>query len=1183
MIHLKSILAIFSCSVFLIACNSKDSSQAYTTVEEITKPRDSVQLNTRWKTALEGSDILSDTTGIIDANFDDSRWRQVDVPHNWDQYYGYRRNKHGNLHGTAWYSKQIEITSENSSKRHFLFFEGVGSYATVWVNGTRVGQHKGGRTTFTLDITDAIAFDRPNRIVVKAEHPPFIADLPWVCGGCSGEWGFSEGSQPLGIFRPVSLIVTNAVNIEPFGVHIWNTADISAQKAKLSVETALQNYSESVTEVVVENTLLDSLGNSVASVKSEVALKNNAGSTKVKQELPIVNNPKLWSPESPYRYTLQTLIKKDGEIIDQVDTPYGIRWISYGMHRDDGDPRFYLNGKPYFINGTCEYEHSMGRSHSFTETMIGARADQIIAGGFNSFREAHQPHNLRYQEHWDREGILFWSQFSAHIWYDTPEFKKNFKTLLRQWIKERRNSPSVIMWGLQNESTIPKAFAEEALEIIKEMDPTASSQRLVTTCNGGEGTDWNVIQNWSGTYGGDPYNYSNELKKDLLNGEYGAWRTADLHTEGDFDQKGSYSEERFAQLMEIKVRQAEKVRDSVVGQYQWLFNSHENPGRIQNGEGYRDIDRVGPVNYKGLFTAWGEPLDAYYMYRANYSSKVTDPMVYIVSHSWPYRWNDKGSKDGIVVYSNCDTVELFNDVDGTSLGIKSNPGIGEHFQWDNVQIDYNVLRAVGYVDGKEVASDIILVHSLEESPNFDQLITTSKEVLTPEVDANYIYRVNAGGPSFTDSFGNVWNADVHKTQQNSWGSVSWTDQFDDLPAFYGSQRRTWDPIKHTENWELFQSFRYGTDQLAYEFPVENGNYEVELYFVEPWYGTGGGLNCTDWRNFDVAINGKVELDNLDIWKEVGHDVALKKSVNVEVNNGMIRIDFPEVASSQAVISAIAIKGKAQEPAKASPGTIANLKSSTGVVAHWMDIGQKQFSDLPSEVRWRKLPYQLFGADWIRFSEDKEVSGSFEVNKKSVVYVLSTADSLDTPSWMADFTKIKGTAANTKNQNYHVYVDTLSQNEKLEFGSVSSSEASVAVVPYYEMGEGEASRPSVLFEAEEAAYEAEKTAFFKKETYVDFGSVSPAKIQWEVSTGLAGIHLLRFKYMNVSNKPIKVNFEIIADNGNSIRSDQLTFPIKNEKWKILNTTTGGYINAGTYTIKISGDDLQGLRIESFEFQ
>ena len=97
------------------------------------------------------------------------------------------------------------------------------------------------------------------------------------------------------------------------------------------------------------------------------------------------------------------------------------------------------------------------------------------------------------------------------------------------------------MWGLQNESTLPREFAQECSDIIREMDPTAKTMRVITTCNGGEGTDWNVIQNWSGTYGGDVTKYGRDLSEtnQLLNGEYGAWRSIGLHTEpGDFQVNG---------------------------------------------------------------------------------------------------------------------------------------------------------------------------------------------------------------------------------------------------------------------------------------------------------------------------------------------------------------------------------------------------------------------------------------------------------------------------------------------------------------------------------------------------------------------------------------------------------------------------------------------------------------------
>ena len=107
-----------------------------------------------------------------------------------------------------------------------------------------------------------------------------------------------------------------------------------------------------------------------------------------------------------------------------------------------GTNQFFLNGQSVFINGTAEYEHNMGKSHAFADEMVKARVMQMKAAGFNAFRDAHQPHNFRYHHSWDSLGFLWWTQMAAHIWYDTPEFRENFKTLLRDWVKERRNSPS---------------------------------------------------------------------------------------------------------------------------------------------------------------------------------------------------------------------------------------------------------------------------------------------------------------------------------------------------------------------------------------------------------------------------------------------------------------------------------------------------------------------------------------------------------------------------------------------------------------------------------------------------------------------------------------------------------------------------------------------------------------------
>ena len=566
---------------------------------------------------------------------------RVNVPNNLDDYYGYRQLKHGNLHGTATYEKHFSVHKQ-TGKRYFLQLEGVGTFATVKVNRKSYPKELVGRTSFTLDISDALR-EGDNTLNIKVEHPAMQTNNPWPCGGCSSEWGFSEGSQPFGIFRPVSLIETDEVRVEPFGVHVWNNEACDS----VFVDTEVKNYSDHEQTIEVISKLALSSGKTAFRQTGKITLK--AGETQVVRHQAKVSDAHLWSITDPYLYTLSSIIKREGKTIDDVATPFGIRTISWPVLRqkqaalrgdstqmDKKDGRFYLNGSPVFINGTCDYEHLFGQSHAFSHEQIASRVKMMRQAGFNAFREAHQPHNLYYQQLLDEQGMLFWSQFSAHVWYDTSAFRKNFKRLLRRWIKERRNSPSVILWGIQNESVMPKDFTEECAAIIREMDPTAQTMRAITTCNGGEGSDWNVIQNWSGTYGGTADKYDQELKQpnQLLNGEYGAWRTLGfrssdaekLHAGDAKALSKAYTEDAFVSLLGKKAMLAESARDSVCGHFQWLFVSHENPGRVQPDEAFRRIDKVGPFNYKGLLTPWEQPTEGFYWYRNHYTKVQPDTL-----------------------------------------------------------------------------------------------------------------------------------------------------------------------------------------------------------------------------------------------------------------------------------------------------------------------------------------------------------------------------------------------------------------------------------------------------------------------------------------------------------------------------------------------------------------------------
>lgn len=785
----------------------------------------------------------------------------VSVPNNLDDYFGYRQLKHGNLHGSATYVKQFSY-SKKQGTRYLLQFEGVGTYATVTLNGNKYSTELVGRTCYTLDITDKLQ-SGSNTLSVLVDHPAYQTACPWVCGGCSAEWGFSEGSQPFGIYRPVKIIETPEVAVEPFGVHIWSNAACDS----VFIDTEVSNHGKSRMSFTLDNTLLAQDGSVFLTLKTKVAL--NPGETKTVRQQQALSKvgkgvtPTLWSITNPYLYKLYTRAKND-----EIITEYGFRSISWPLHRKDGTGTFKLNGENVLINGTCDYEHLFGASHSFTREQIEARMKMMHQAGFNAFREAHQPHNLYYQQLLDEQGMLFWSQFSAHIWYDTPAFRESFKAKLRQWIKERRNSPSVILWGLQNESVLPEDFARECSNIIREMDPTCRDQRAITTCNGGTGTDWNVIQNWSGTYGGNMHAYDKELKSStqLLNGEYGAWRTLGLHG------NHKYSEESALNILSTKAMLAESAKDSVCGHFQWPFVSHDNPGRTQPDESVRMIDKVGPFNYKGLLTPWEEPTSLYWWYHNRYAT--TDKQPY------------------------------------SSATIPAQPS---------------------------------------------SAATCSKS------HGNYLYRVNCGGDDYTDAEGNIW------AQDNAALSHSWAEDFPTLNPFTASQGHINCGIMGSKDDALFQYFRWGRHRLYYEFPVEDGEYHVELYFAEPWLGAHDvkGFDYSRLRLFDVAINNDTIIRDLDLWKEGGYAGAVKKEADVTVKGGKLRIHFPNTNVGEAVISAIAIASVTSASASATTGAkavadngVANSGNKTVVQAlpknYWTALDTDTIATYPKD----KLPQSV---------------------------------------------------------------------------------------------------------------------------------------------------------------------------------------------------------------------------------
>ena len=576
------------------------------------------------------------------------------------------------------------------------------------------------------------------------------------------------------------------------------------------------------------------------------------------------------------------------------------------------------------------------------------------------------------------------------------------------------------------------------------------------------------------------------------------------------------------------------------------------------------------MNYKGLLTPWEEPTDAYYMFRSNYVSNKTSPMVYIASHTWPNRWMSPGIKDSINVYSNCDEVELFNDINNASLGKQKRNGIGTHFQWNKVNIQYNVLYAVGYVNGQAVARDTIVLFHLPQSPHFNTLYANAKPITIAQKGYSYLYRVNCGGGDYRDENGNEWTDDEDFFK-------SWTNQFPELPANFASQRRIFTPIKNTADWKLFQTFRYGKEQLKYEFDVEDGSYLVELYFIEPWLGIGGGTNANGMRVFDVAINNKMLLDDLDVCKAVGTNKVLKIISEVKITGGKMVISFPEIKSGQAIISAIAIAQKDEAANKRSTTRANHLFTS------WLDIGDKLYAK--ENIQINTLPSNLFGADWLQLN----------THDNSKMFRYTAADTTDI--FFAVQQGIKDNDVLVRYENaqtqiitdekggtvYNVFKKRLNTGDSIAYnihaGIILCRQAVNHMQPAYDLKPVNSYRTNVA--AVSGSMQKQNINGRECTAVTDAQQVM---VQWPVQIGAADIYSVTVKYYYPKETVLKGRLQLFDAGNNRMMEQEVNFTFtKPGKWNQLTINTGTQINAGNYTVTLVLENGESLAVSGIEIQ
>lgn len=420
--------------------------------------------------------LLGDEPRASAPAFDDSKWQYVNLPHSFSE--PYFRSPDFYI-GFGWYRRHVRVDAAKLKGPTFLEFEGAFQDAEVFVNGKKAGEHLGGYTGFSIEITGELhAGD--NVIAVRVNNL-WNAQL----NPRAGEHVFSGG-----IYRDVYLVTTSAVHVPWYGTFV-TTPKVSDDAATIDVRTEVRNASSTPATAILKTAILDPAGMPVAEYSSTQQI--GAAAVVNIDQTGDLRGPKLWSPETPLLYTAVSRIYVKGVLQDEFRTRFGIRWFTWTA---DGGLTF--NGKHRYFHGADVHQDHAGWGDAVTDA--GARRDvaMVKQAGFDFIRGSHYPHKPAFADACDELGVLFWSEndfwgiggykgdgyFNASSYptreEDQAPFEAHVLQSLAEMIRINRNHPSIIAWSMSNEPyfspapVMPKVRELLAKEVAEshELDPT---------------------------------------------------------------------------------------------------------------------------------------------------------------------------------------------------------------------------------------------------------------------------------------------------------------------------------------------------------------------------------------------------------------------------------------------------------------------------------------------------------------------------------------------------------------------------------------------------------------------------------------------------------------------------------------------------------------------------------------
>ncbi len=676
-----------------------------------------------------------DNADFKNQNYDDQKWQEVRVPHDWAIYGPFSKNndkqnlgiaqdglaatehagRTGGLPfvGTGWYRRSLELPQNLLGKKVMLTFDGAMSHARVYVNGKEVIYWPNGYNTFFVDVTPYVQEGSDNTLAVRLENKH--ESSRWYPGA--------------GLYRNVHLTIMPDIHIAKWGNRI-TTPEINKSFARVNVETAVANLDELKDGTIdVFARILDEEGNVISSVKSKkrfyAGITDPIFRTKFK-----VFNPELWDIDKPNMYTYNVALYRDDKLLDSVSTRFGIRSIE--LKQNEG---FFLNGRKVKFKGVCLH-HDLGPLGGAVNVSAMRRQIRIMQDmGANAIRTSHNMPAPEFVKLCDEMGIMLMAEsFDSWAGAKVPngynlDFNEWHERDLENLIRQYRNAPSIVMWSIGNEVTEQHSYdgakmAKHLQDICHREDPT----RPVT--NGMDNPDGVMNSGMAGLLDVAGFNYRpfklEEAHKRLPQGFIlGSETCSTVSSRGvykfpvvrkamekyDDHQSSGYDVEHcgWSNLPEDDWIRHEDL-PYAMGEFIWTGFDYlgEPTPYYSNWPSHSSL--FGAVDLAGI------PKDRFYLYRSHWNKK--EHTLHVLPH-WTWRGRE-GKVTPIFVYTSYPSAEVF--INGKSQGRKTKdlsiqiegtePKVGSQdftrqkryrLMWLNTKYEKGTVKVVAYDKNGKVA------------------------------------------------------------------------------------------------------------------------------------------------------------------------------------------------------------------------------------------------------------------------------------------------------------------------------------------------------------------------------------------------------------------------------------------------------------------------------------------------